>query len=50
MTLYGLKRLLADHRLHLAVRQFLKIVRVLPWDVEAADWYAEIYFLHNTSS
>jgi tRNA(fMet)-specific endonuclease VapC len=40
--LYGLKRLPADHRLHLAVRQFLKIVRVLPWDVEAADWYAEI--------
>lgn len=39
---YGLRRLPADHRLHLAVRQFLKIVRVLPWDVEAADWYAEI--------
>ena len=39
---YGLKRLPADHRLHLAVRQFLKIVRVLPWDAEAADWYAEI--------
>ena len=39
---YGLKRLPADHRLHLAVRQFLKIVRTLPWDVEAADWYADI--------
>ena len=39
---YGLKRLPADHRLHLAVRQFLKIVRILPWDVEAADWYADI--------
>ncbi len=39
---YGLKRLPADHRLHLAVRQLLKIVRTLPWDVEAADWYAEI--------
>ncbi len=39
---YGLKRLPADHRLHLAVRQFLKIVRVLPWDAEAADWYAGI--------
>jgi tRNA(fMet)-specific endonuclease VapC len=39
---YGLKRLPADHRLHLAVRQFLKIIRVLPWDSEAADWYAEI--------
>ena len=40
--LNGLKRLPADHRLHLAVRQFLKIVRVLPWDAEAADWYADI--------
>ena len=40
--LYGLKRLPADHRLHLAVRQFLKIVRTLPWDIEAADWYADI--------
>ncbi len=39
---YGLKRLPADHRLHLAVRQFLKIVRILPWDTEAADWYADI--------
>lgn len=40
--LYGLKRLTPDHRLHLAVRQFLKIVRTLPWDAEAADWYAGI--------
>ena len=40
--LYGLKRLSPDHRLQLAVRQFLKIVRTLPWDAEAADWYAEI--------
>lgn len=39
---YGLKRLPADHRLHLAVRRFLKIVRILPWDCEAADWYADI--------
>jgi tRNA(fMet)-specific endonuclease VapC len=39
---YGLKRLPADHRLHLAVRQFFKIVRVLPWDWESADWYADI--------
>ncbi len=39
---YGLKRLPAEHRLHLAVRQFLKIVRILLWDAEAADWYAEI--------
>jgi len=41
---YGLKRLPVDHRLHLAVRQFLKIVRTLPWDVEAADWYANIRY------
>lgn len=40
--LYCLKRLPPDHRLHLAVRQFLKIVRTLPWDTDAADWYAEI--------
>jgi tRNA(fMet)-specific endonuclease VapC len=39
---YGLKRLPADHRLHLAVRQFLKIVRILPWNADAADWYADI--------
>ena len=39
---YGLKRLPADHRLHLAVHQFLRIVRTLPWDAEAADWYAVI--------
>jgi len=39
---YGLKRLPADHRLHLAVRQFFKIIRILPWDADAADWYAEI--------
>ena len=40
--LYGLKRLPAEHRLHLAVRQFLKIVRALPWDIEASDWYVDI--------
>jgi tRNA(fMet)-specific endonuclease VapC len=40
--LYGLKRLPAEHRLHLAVRQFLKIVRVLPWDSDSTDWYADI--------
>ncbi len=39
---YGLKRLGGQHRLHLAVRQFLKLVRILPWDEEAADWYADI--------
>jgi tRNA(fMet)-specific endonuclease VapC len=40
--LYGLKRLAPNHRLHIAVRQFLKIVRSLAWDSEAADFYAEI--------
>ncbi len=40
--LYGLKRLPPSHRLHIAVRRFLKIVRVLSWDAEAADIYAEI--------
>lgn len=40
--LYGLKRLTPSHRLHLAVRQFLRLVRALPWDVEAADYYADI--------
>ena len=39
---YGLTRLPAEHRLHLAVRQFFKIVRILPWDADAADWYADI--------
>ena len=24
------------------MRQFLKIVRILPWDNEAADWFAKI--------
>jgi len=29
--MYGLKRLPPQHRLHVGVRQFLKIVRVLAW-------------------
>jgi tRNA(fMet)-specific endonuclease VapC len=40
--MYGLKRLPPDHRLHIAVKRFLYIVRALPWDAEAADYYAEI--------
>jgi tRNA(fMet)-specific endonuclease VapC len=40
--LYGLKRLPPQHKLHLAVRRFLKIVRALAWDAEAAAHYAEI--------
>ena len=39
---YGLKRLPPDHKLHVRARQFLKLVRVLAWDAEAADFYAEI--------
>jgi tRNA(fMet)-specific endonuclease VapC len=40
--LYGLKRLPPAHRLHIGVRRFLRIVRVLSWDAEAADLYADI--------
>jgi len=40
--LYGLKRLPPGHRLHMGVRQFLRIVRALDWGAEAADFYAEI--------
>lgn len=40
--MHGLKALPPEHRLQLGVRQFLKIVRVLAWDGEAADYYAEI--------
>jgi len=31
---YGLKRLPANHRLNYAVRELLKIIQPLPWDVE----------------
>jgi tRNA(fMet)-specific endonuclease VapC len=40
--LYGLKRVPPGHRLYMAVRIFLKIVRALPWDAEAASFYADI--------
>jgi tRNA(fMet)-specific endonuclease VapC len=40
--LYGLKRLEPAHRLQLAVRRFLQIVRVLAWTADAADYYADI--------
>jgi tRNA(fMet)-specific endonuclease VapC len=40
--MYGLKRLPPSHRLHVGVSRFLKLVRVLAWDADAADWYAEI--------
>ena len=39
---YGLTNLPAGHRLHIGVRRFLRIVRVLPWDADAAEFYAEI--------
>lgn len=45
----ALKRLPTDHRLQLVVRQFLELIRVLPWGPEAADWYAEIrHQLHSS--
>lgn len=40
--LFGLTRLPAAHRLRLAVKHFLRLVRSLPWDDEAAEWYAGI--------
>jgi tRNA(fMet)-specific endonuclease VapC len=40
--MYGLKRLPEGHRLQLGVRQFLRLVRVLAWDSDAADYYVEI--------
>lgn len=40
--LYGLKRLPKDHLLHNAVHQYLKIVRTLPWEPDAAAYYADI--------
>src|SRR4051794_26211535 len=40
--LYGLKGLPPDHRLQLGVRQFLKVVNVVAWGPDAADFYAEI--------
>ena len=41
---YGLRPLPTDHRLHLVVRQFLRTVRALAWDADAADYYAEIRY------
>ena len=40
--MYGLKRLPEGHRLQLGVRQFLRLIRVLAWDSDAADYYTEI--------
>lgn len=40
--LYGLAKLVPAHRLHVVVHEFLKIVRVLAWGADAADYYARI--------
>jgi tRNA(fMet)-specific endonuclease VapC len=39
---YGLQGLPPNHRVQHVVRELLKIVPVLPWDVEASNWYADI--------
>lgn len=46
--MYGLKKLPETHKLHIVVHQFLKIIRVLPWDLDAADYYAEIRHQQTT--
>lgn len=40
--LYGLKKLSATHELHLGVPRFLRRVRVLAWEAESAEFYAQI--------
>ena len=40
--MYGLKRLPRSHWLHMGVREFLRVVRPLAWDADAADQYADI--------
>ena len=35
--MYGLKRLPPDHRLHIGVRQCLRIIPILSWTGDAAD-------------
>src|SRR5690242_13514473 len=40
--LYGLKKLPINHPLHFGVRQFLRIIRIFSWGIEAADFYADI--------
>ena len=39
---YGLRRISQTHRLRNVVRQFLRLVRTLPWGADAADEYADI--------
>ena len=45
--LFGLKKLPPKHRLHIGVRKFLNSVTVLPWEAEAAEFYAEIRYEHT---
>jgi tRNA(fMet)-specific endonuclease VapC len=40
--MYGLRRIALSHRLQIGVREFLRIVTVLPWGADAADHYADI--------
>ena len=40
--MFGLRKLPPTHRLHVGVRRFLLVVRVLAWDADAADYYADI--------
>lgn len=40
--LYGLKKLPITHRLHIGVNQLLKLIKILPLNAEAANFYAEI--------
>jgi tRNA(fMet)-specific endonuclease VapC len=42
--LFGLKKLPPKHRLHIGVKKFLNSVLVLPWEPEAAEFYAEIRY------
>lgn len=47
--LYGLKGLSPRHHLHQAVQRFLSVTMMLPWDAEAANFYAEIKFHLKTA-
>jgi tRNA(fMet)-specific endonuclease VapC len=40
--LYGLRRMPASHRLHRSVQRFLQMIRSVPWDNSAAEFYADI--------
>jgi tRNA(fMet)-specific endonuclease VapC len=42
--LFGLKKVPPKHRLHVGVKKFLNSVIVLPWEPEAAEFYAEIFY------